>query len=50
MSPGSAIAAALLAAGVTTVGGHTLHEARKFRSSGAAKRRDAKRKLKEAPG
>jgi hypothetical protein len=50
MNPGSAIAAALLAAGITTVGGRTLQGVRKFRSKGAARRRDAKRKLKETPG
>ena len=50
MNPGSAIAAALLAAGLTRVGGHTLQGIRKFRSSGAAKRRGVKRKLKEPAG
>jgi hypothetical protein len=45
MGPGNAIAAALLAAGVTNIGGRTLQGIRKIRSLGA-RRRDAKRKPK----
>jgi hypothetical protein len=50
MGPGCAIAAALLAAGVTTVGGRTLQGVKRFRNRNGAKRRDPKRKLKETPG
>jgi hypothetical protein len=50
MGPGSAIAAALLAAGVTTVGGRTLQGVKKARSRNGAKRRDPKRKMKETAG
>lgn len=49
MGPGNAIAAALLAAGVTTVGGRTLQGVKRFRTRNGAKRRDPKRKSKEPP-
>ena len=50
MGPGSAIAAALLAAGVTHVGGRTLPGVKKPRARGG-KRRDAKpRRSKGNPG
>lgn len=50
MGPGSAIAAVLPAAGVTTVGGRTLQGVKRLRARNGSKRRDTKRKVKELPG
>jgi hypothetical protein len=52
MGPGSAIAAALLAAGVTNVGGRTLQQIniKRVRPRNGAKRRNAKRRLKASAG
>ena len=50
MGPGNAIAAALLAAGVTTIGGRTIQGVKRFRNRNGGKRRDPKRKMKETPG
>ena len=50
MGPASAIAAVLLAAGVTTAGGRSLQGVKKSRGRGVAKRREAKRKLKGTAG
>ena len=50
MGPGSAIAAALLAAGVTNVGGRTLQHIKRLRPRNGAKRRDAKRRSKASAG
>jgi hypothetical protein len=50
MGPGSAIAAVLLAAGVTSAGGRTLLISRKSRPRANAKRRDTRRKSRETAG